>query len=338
MKRIVAASGLFVMMAACGAGPDESPATDADDLRSSAAHAKHDAGTSPDSGGGDGGAGDASDAATHDASDAGGPDASDAGGPDASDASDASADGGPTDAGDAATDAASDARASDVGSGGSGGAPGTTTGFPCAGCILDVPSSYAPSAPARLLVMLHGDEGEPSIVAAAWEPETRAAGYILFAPQCPTSQGCAGSWWRWNQDARGWLYAQIDLVEKSYNIDRSREYASGGSGGAVYLGYQSDRLSPRIAGVNFISGGFSSFTNTCPSPTFPAYVLDGSLDYLLSDATLTRDFLTACGAEVVFDELAGVDHQGALDALHTAGKGAAILGWFDARPNANHWW
>lgn len=195
-----------------------------------------------------------------------------------------------------------------------------------------VPSSYQPAHPNPLLVALHGDEGAPSIIVNYWQGAALDAGYILFAPECPRSEGCTGSWWQWNH-SMAWLFAQVDLVAAEYNIDLSRVYASGASGGAFYLGYRADELAPRFAGVNYLSGGYHALSGVCPVCPLPAYILDGDQDYTLYGAEYARDYFLACGSETVYDLLPGVTHQGVAFAL-AAGKGAAILQWFDARPNA----
>jgi predicted esterase len=203
--------------------------------------------------------------------------------------------------------------------------------WPCPGCITQIPSSYNGS-PTPVVIAFHGDEATATIMFGFMQQAAQNAGYILVAPKCPADQGCTtGSWWQWNGPFT-WALSQLDAVAAQYAVDDRRVYALGGSGGAVYLGYRSAELPPRIAGFAMVSGGFSSITNTCESCLLPVYILEGDLDYLLSDAQLARDFFLGCGNEVVYDLLPGVDHQGAGEALRT-GKGDAILSWFSARPN-----
>src|SRR4051794_24198850 len=105
--------------------------------------------------------------------------------------------------------------------------------------MVVLPAKMARGTP--LLVALHGDEGDPALVASLWGPVTSARGVILFAPQCPTSSGCRANWWAWLQSGptydERWLGRQAQLVERRYTIDRKREYIAGWSGGADFLGW-----------------------------------------------------------------------------------------------------
>ncbi len=183
-----------------------------------------------------------------------------------------------------------------------------------------------------VLIAFHGDEGTPNVITSFLTQAAEANGYILFAPQCPLAGGCnTGSWWRWNQPM-SWAFSQLDTLQAQYNVDLNRVYAIGGSGGAVYLGYRSDELSPRVAGFAMVSGGFSSYSGACQACKIPLYILIGDQDFLLSQTQQARTFFEQCGNEVVFDLLPGVDHQGGGQSLAT-GKGSEILQWFGARSN-----
>ena len=226
-----------------------------------------------------------------------------------------------------------------AGSGGSGGALGTQTSWPCSNCITTVPASYDPAVPTPLVVSLHGDEGSPKASHGVWKQAALDNAYILLSPECPRDLGCTGRWGTgsWHRDGPAgsvaWINAQIDAVEAAYNIDRSRIYLVGGSRGAVYVGFHADAFAPRIAGAAMYAGGYSSVTSTCASCALPVYILVGDKDYLLDNARTARDWFLGCGSEVVFDKMPGVRHRGAGKSL-LKGKANTILDWFSARPNA----
>ena len=58
--------------------------------------------------------------------------------------------------------------------------------WPCAGCIVQVPSKPGTKR-LPLLVALHGDEGDPSLTASIWGPVADALHVVLLAPHCPGS-------------------------------------------------------------------------------------------------------------------------------------------------------
>src|SRR5262249_54442313 len=93
--------------------------------------------------------------------------------------------------------------------------PGPTvrSGWPCAGCIVQLPAGYRAGSPAALLVVLHGDEGAPGELAGTFAPVAAPRNVIVFAPQCPTALGCSlangaggvtNSWWGWLQYSNGY--------------------------------------------------------------------------------------------------------------------------------------
>lgn len=231
--------------------------------------------------------------------------------------------------------------------GGGGGPVGTRTNWPCQGCITHVPQSYDPKVPTVLLVALHGDEGVSSYVASVWTPPTDRANVILFAPQCPTDKGCrfadgqggyTNSWWAWLQYSSGyddsWLGNQVKTIEASYTVDRSREYLTGWSGGADYLGYYALLHSDRFAAAGFVAGGVP-YVQRCPNPKMAAYFLMGSADfrYQSGQPSQVKRVYDSCGDPTSLVVVPGADHQGTINAL-SQGYATQMLNWFAAHPRA----
>lgn len=227
-----------------------------------------------------------------------------------------------------------------TGSNGKGGVVGTRYNWPCRGCIVAVPATYNPDIPTALLVALHGDEGISTIIAGAWAPVTEKANVILFAPQCPINKGChacvagdcSNSWWYWFQSSRSyddaWIGQQVSVIEARYDIDRAREYITGWSGGADYLGWYALTHSSRFAAANFVVGGVP-YTSSCPSRKLAAYFLLGSRDfrYLSGQPAEVARVLKGCGDPTRWLVLPGLDHDGTIAALTSEGYAAKILTW-----------
>jgi len=230
-----------------------------------------------------------------------------------------------------------------TGSGGSGGPLGIQQNWPCTGCIVSVPATYNPRIPTALLVALHGDEGISTYIANTWMPVTQKANVILFAPQCPTSLGCrfstgngtyTNSWWGWLQYSPtyddAWIANQVRLIEAKYDIDRAREYITGWSGGADYLGWYALTHTSRFPAANFVVGGVPYTEGMgCPSRKLAAYFLMGSNDfrYQSGQPSQVQQILSSCGDPTKMVVLAGADHQGTIDALSSEGYAKTILSW-----------
>ena len=200
--------------------------------------------------------------------------------------------------------------------------------WPCPGCLVVLPAKVPKRAP--LLVALHGDEGDPSLVASLWGPVTAARGVVLFAPRCPATAGCQGSWWGWLQSGAayddGWLGRQTQLVERRYGIDRRREYLEGWSGGADFLGWYALRHADRFVAAAFVAGGVP-YAQTCPQRRMSAIFLAGDADFRTASGqpAQVRAVLTRCGDPTAELVAHGADHQATIMSLTTQGYAPQIL-------------
>ena len=235
-----------------------------------------------------------------------------------------------------------------TGSNGSGGALGTRNDWPCTGCVTKIPSGYRADRPTAVLVALHGDEGTSGPTVGMWSAAAERANVILFAPQCPTAKGCrlcdstgycTNSWWGWLQYTSthdlGWIGAQVDQIEAAYNVDRSREYLTGWSGGADYLGYYALKQGRRFAGAGLVAGGVP-YVQTCPACKLAGYFVLGSGDFRTQSGQpgRVRQVLSGCGSATRAETFSGYDHQATISALGTDGQADAMLAFFAANPLA----
>lgn len=209
----------------------------------------------------------------------------------------------------------------------------TITDFPCAGCVLSVPPNYNPATPVTLLVALHGDEGDPSYISSVWDPVGDQLGAIVLSPECPRALGCAGSWWGWLESGTysdAWLGQQVDQVEAHYNIDRNREYLTGWSGGADFLGWYALAHADRFAAAAFVVGGVPYYQQ-CPAGPLPAYFLMGANDfrYASGQPGQVQGILVACGDPTQLTVLPGEDHSGTIAALTSQQYAMTIFTWLE---------
>ena len=214
----------------------------------------------------------------------------------------------------------------------------TIKGFPCPGCVLSVPPSYNHARPVALLVALHGDEGNPSYISSVWDPVGDRLGAIVLSPQCPQALGCQGSWWGWFQSGSyndAWLGQQVNQVAARYSIDRSREYLTGWSGGADFLGWYALAHANRFAAVAFVVGGVPYYQH-CPAKRLPAYFLMGSDDfrYLSGQPSQVQGILKACGDPTHLTVLPGEDHSGTVAALTSQRYALTIFKWLKRHSRA----
>ena len=211
-------------------------------------------------------------------------------------------------------------------------------GWPCAGCVVVAPVRPRSARP-PLLVALHGDEGSPGLVVSVWARIAAANGAVLFAPQCPTDEGCrfangagaTNSWWGWLQSGHyddGWLGRQTALVEKRFHVRRTREYLEGWSGGADFLGWYALRHADRFAAAAFVAGGVP-YSQTCPARPLAAFFLGGSADFrtLSGQPGQVQQVLQRCGDRTTTVVQPGADHQATIMGLETAGYASTIMRW-----------
>jgi hypothetical protein len=182
---------------------------------------------------------------------------------------------------------------------------------PCDGCLLEVPSELA--SPAPLVVALHGDEGSPAKVAGLWAPIARELGFVMLAPRCPKSEGCDGSWWRWD-GAAAWLVKQAEAVGARVELDPGRRYLTGWSGGASYASVHVAELSPAFAAFSLAGGGIATESTPCLAGAggscAPVHVIAGELNPHFLMTERTKNALEMCGHNVEFVHLAATDHAG----------------------------
>jgi len=198
---------------------------------------------------------------------------------------------------------------------------------PCKGCTLDVPAKHDGAMP--LLVVLHGDREHAPAAAARWRAAAKARGWVLLALECPHDKDCKDSWWQWDGEP-SWVEDRVADVGAALEIDPKRIYLAGWSGGATYMGMHAQAWTQTFAAL-VIHGGGHSPGGDCPARPLPAYFLIGDknpLHYLMKGL---RAWFDDCKQDIVWDLVAGGDHDKEERALDKK-KAIAILDWLAARP------
>jgi phospholipase/carboxylesterase len=199
--------------------------------------------------------------------------------------------------------------------------PGSRGGF-----SLYVPEYYTPDRAWPLVMALHGGSGNGRGFLWRWLRDARGQGAVLVAP---TAMG--DTWALMGEDADTSNLARIlDFVRSRWNIDAKRLLLTGMSDGGTFC---------YVTGLE----AASPFTHLAPiAATFhplmaemadaerlrglPIYLVHGRLDWMfpVQTARLTRDALTAAGADVTYREIDNLSH------CYPREMNAPILNWLAA--------
>jgi phospholipase/carboxylesterase len=178
------------------------------------------------------------------------------------------------------------------------------------GFSLYVPEYYSPDSNWPLVMALHGGSGNGRDFLWRWLRDARSLGAILVAP---TARG--STWALMGEDADTQNVGRIlDSVRSRWSIDPARLLLTGMSDGGTF---------------SYVTGleAASPFTHLAPvAATFhplmveiadaerlrglPIHIVHGRLDWMfpVQTARLTRDVLTAAGANVTYREIENLSH------------------------------
>ena len=198
--------------------------------------------------------------------------------------------------------------------------PGSRGGF-----SLYVPEYYTADRTWPLVMALHGGSGNGRGFLWRWLRDARGLGAILVTP---TAMG--STWALMGEDVDTANLARIlDSVRSRFNIDPKRLLLTGMSDGGTF---------------SYVTGlePASPFTHLAPvAATFhplmaevadaerlrglPIHIVHGALDWMfpVQTARLTRDVLTAAGADVTYREIDNLSH------CYPREMNAPILQWLD---------
>jgi len=118
-------------------------------------------------------------------------------------------------------------------------------------CICSVPEAYTRDSPCRAVIALHGHGGSAAAFHDLWKPVTDSLGFVLVTPQgdCPTDVGIG---WGWTANSETVVRTCLDAVRGRVNIDLSRLYLVGFSGGGMEASHIGFRRALVFRGVGIL--------------------------------------------------------------------------------------
>ncbi len=143
---------------------------------------------------------------------------------------------------------------------------------------------------------------------------------MLLALEVPEGD----SWWQWGGEP-SWVIARAEKVIAEANVDRTRVYLAGWSGGATYIGDRAQAWETLFAGIVIHGGGRAPADDACVK-RLPAFFLVGDGNKLHPLAVTLRKYLVGCKQEIVWDVVEHGAHEAERKAL-TRKKAMAILTW-----------
>ena len=108
------------------------------------------------------------------------------------------------------------------------------------------------TAPAPLVVLLHGSGGNGLFMAQQWHQEAETRRIILLAPDSLHPE----DGWDLHADGPGYIHALVATIAASHPVDFKRLYVFGQSGGAVYTLTLAMLESEYFAAAAFHAGGW----------------------------------------------------------------------------------
>jgi phospholipase/carboxylesterase len=178
------------------------------------------------------------------------------------------------------------------------------------GFSLYVPEYYTPGRAWALVMALHGGSGNGRGFLWRWLRDARSLGAILVAP---TALGA--TWALMGEDADTANLSRIlDSVRGRFNVDPKRLLLTGMSDGGTFsyvtgleAGSPFTHLAPVAATFHPL---MAQMADADRLRGLPIHIVHGALDWMfpVQTARLTRDALTAAGADVTYREIDNLSH------------------------------
>ncbi|HEX3282842.1 MAG TPA: tetratricopeptide repeat protein, partial [Pyrinomonadaceae bacterium] len=173
---------------------------------------------------------------------------------------------------------------------------------------LYVPESAKTSAPAPLLVLLHGSNRDGLSLVEKWKRLADTKGVILLGPNSVDA-----AIWSVPRDGPEPLQEFVEAIKAKYSVNPKRVYLFGHSGGASFALLMSLYESEYFAATAIHAGALDSHSLELISLAkrkTPIYIQVGTVDasFPLAEVRRTRDALVAKGFAVQLTEIPGHDH------------------------------
>jgi phospholipase/carboxylesterase len=194
------------------------------------------------------------------------------------------------------------------------------------GFSLYVPEYYTPDRAWPLVMALHGGNGNGRGFLWRWLRDARSLGAILVAP---TAMGA--TWALMGEDADTANLARIlDSVRGRWNVDPARLLLTGMSDGGTFSYVTGLELASPFTHLAPVAATFHPLMAEVADAErlrgLPIHIVHGALDWMfpVQTARLTRDVLTAAGADVTYREIDNLSH------CYPREMNAPILQWLVA--------
>ena len=173
---------------------------------------------------------------------------------------------------------------------------------------LYVPAAVKASAPAPLIVLLHGSNRVGFSLAEKWKDLAKKEGFIIAGPDSYNTRG-----WSSPVDGPDFLHDLVEELKKKYPINPRRVYLFGHSAGASFALIMSLMQSQYFAATAIHAGVLDEDDGDLIETAkrkIPIFIQVGDRDPGLPVKAVraTRDALTAKGFAVELTELPNHDH------------------------------
>lgn len=174
---------------------------------------------------------------------------------------------------------------------------------------LFVPASVRPSAPAPLIVFLHGSGRNGRVLIEHWQKLAEREGVILAGPDSRSSAS-----WAVPEDGPRFLRDLVEELRSKHPVDPRRVYLFGHSAGAVFGLFMSALESEYFAAVAVSAGAIRKENFSLLDEAerkVPIALFVGTRDPLfpVAEVRKTRDAFIERGFSVKLTEVAGLDHN-----------------------------
>jgi polyhydroxybutyrate depolymerase len=172
-----------------------------------------------------------------------------------------------------------------------------------------VPDKLDKTAPAPLIVVLHGSGDSGLMPVKRWKEYAQSEGIIIAGPNALDPQN-----WRIPDDAPEFIYEMIESLKKKHPIDPRRVYLFGHSGGAIVALYLALMQSEYFAAAAIHAGAIRPEDGAVidrAKRKIPISLFVGTRDNLfpVEDLRQTRKMLGLRGFYVELHEIRGHNHE-----------------------------
>jgi predicted peptidase len=199
-------------------------------------------------------------------------------------------------------------------------------------CGVFVPPSYDPNKKYPLLIFLHGYSDTTTWNLSYYnEPVVTNDPCIVLTPKCPTEEtyGWGDSFDPRTTPMMAKTYEMMDLVEKSFNLDKDRYYICGSSmGGRGTYGVL--QKNPDKFAAAYVECGYVNVEIAPIIAKIPIWIFHGSVDPVVPvqpARDLYQAVLNLGGTQIRYTEYLGVGHN----VWDYTGKETTITSWFLAQ-------